>query len=134
MSGGYDWDQAQRDYDLVVNSDGSNSIGHDALAGCAAFTAMHYWEGNQHRHGMAVSHSFAKGVIAAYAAGEADKVVDLQFGNSGDRIDSDEMQQSTQRKAEQLYDLQYGQNDNYDLNNTRPAEQLRNTFGYANYT
>jgi hypothetical protein len=84
---------------------------HEALAGGAAFEAMHLFEKRQREQGQAVSHGFAKEAIAAIAGAEVDKL----FETKGlDFLDREKAKRHAKQQAEHLYEQQYGDQDQYD--------------------
>ncbi|KAK0615922.1 hypothetical protein B0T17DRAFT_496994 [Bombardia bombarda] len=83
---------------------------HEMIGGAAAFEAMHIWEKEQRKEGKTVDHAFAKEALAGLAAAETDKL----FETKGlDFVDREQARRHASRQAEQLYDQQYGGQDNY---------------------
>lgn len=72
---------------------------------------MHLFENKQRNDGKAVSHGFAKEMIAAFAGAEVDKLMETK---GMDFIDSERAKHHAQRQAEHLYEQQYGDMDEYD--------------------
>lgn len=84
---------------------------HEAVAGGAAFEAMHLWEKRQRENGQPVSHGFAKEALAGIAAAEVDKL----FETKGlDFLDREKAKHQAKKNAEHLYEQQYGNQDQYD--------------------
>lgn len=72
---------------------------------------MHLWEKQQRKEGKTVSHGFAKEAIAALAAAEADKLIETKGLGF---VDRDRVRHHAKKQAEELYDRQYGDRDQYD--------------------
>lgn len=84
---------------------------HEALAGGAAFEAMHLWEKRQRAEGKTVNHGFAKEALVAVAAAEVDKL----FETKGlDWLDKEKAKHHAKKQAEHLYDQHYGNYNHYD--------------------
>lgn len=58
-----------------------------------------------------MSHSFAKELIAGIAGAEVDKLVETK---GLDSIDREKAKHHAKRQAEDMYNRQYGQMDEYD--------------------
>lgn len=63
------------------------------------------------RIGKTVNHAFAKELLAGIAGAEVDKLVETK---GFDAIDREKAKHHAKRQAEDLYDQQYGQLDEYD--------------------
>ena len=104
--------EAKESRDEVYNGEPHESKWtHEAVAGGAAFEAMHLWEKKQRESGQPVSHSLAKEVLVAGAAAEVDKL----FETKGlDFLDREKAKHHAKKQAEHLYEQQYGGQDQYD--------------------
>ena len=60
-------------------------MSHEVLAGAAAFLGIHEWENQQRKQGKAVKHEFAKELIGALVAAEADKLIETKGRDAWDR-------------------------------------------------
>jgi len=83
---------------------------HELIGGAAAWEAMHLWEKEQRKEGKQVSHGFAKEALAALAAAEVDKVAESK---GLDFVDRERAKHHAKKQAEDLYDKQYGGQENY---------------------
>ncbi|KAK3986300.1 hypothetical protein QBC44DRAFT_361640 [Cladorrhinum sp. PSN332] len=86
---------------------------HEMIGGAAAFEAMHMWEKEQRKKGKTVDHAFAKEALAAMAGAEADKIFERR-GNLKGIADREEAKRHARRKAEEMYDSQYGGLEEWD--------------------
>ncbi|KAH7014228.1 uncharacterized protein B0I36DRAFT_338442 [Microdochium trichocladiopsis] len=106
----FGFDEGRDQRDAVYNGEHEGSWGHELVAGGAAFEAMHLWENHQRAEGQPVSHGFAKEMIAGFAGAEVDKL----FETKGlDYIDREKAKHEAKRRAENLYDQQYGNQDQW---------------------
>ena len=71
--------------------------------------------------GEAVDHGTAKEILAALAAGEADKLVETK---GLDAVDREKAKRQASEQAKAMYDEQYGGMDQYDPNTTSPHPSL----------
>lgn len=76
--------------------------------------------------GKPVSHAFAKELIAGFAGGEVDKLCETK---GADYIDREKAKRQARENAENLYDQQYGNNDQFDPREHRPHREMENQFG-----
>ncbi|KAI0596773.1 hypothetical protein F4775DRAFT_563483 [Biscogniauxia sp. FL1348] len=89
-------------------------LSHELIGGAASFEAMKLFEDRQRKEGKPVNHAFAKEMIAGIAGAEVDKL----FETKGlDAIDREKAKHHAKKQAEEMYDHQYGQYDQYDPNN-----------------
>ncbi|KIH92823.1 cipC-like antibiotic response protein [Sporothrix brasiliensis 5110] len=111
--GFFGFDESRDARDQVYNNDNHHegSLSHELLGAGASFAAMHEWEKHQRAEGQTVSHGFAKEAIAAFAGAEVDKLVETK---GLDFIDREKAKHHARQNAEQLYDQQYGNQDNFD--------------------
>jgi hypothetical protein len=72
---------------------------------------MHLFENQQREKGEAVNHGFAKEMLAAFAGAEVDKLVETK---GLDEFDAERAKHHARKQAEQMYDQQYGDMDQYD--------------------
>jgi len=122
----FDWDQSKQARDDVYNADQGDheaKFSHEAIGSAAAFEAMHVWEGEQRKEGKPVSHGVAKELLAAAAGYEVDRLAETK---GLDWLDKEKAKHQAKKQAENLYDTQYGNQDQYDPNNT----QLHNDLNY----
>ncbi|KAK3685506.1 hypothetical protein B0T22DRAFT_220293 [Podospora appendiculata] len=124
--GFFGFDEAKDARDQVYTNDEypeehKSKFSHELIGGAAAFEAMHLWENEQRKEGKTVSHGVAKEAIAALAAAEADKL----FESKGlDFIDREKVKHHAKRQAEDLYDQQYGGQDQYSTD-YQPHESMQ---------
>ncbi len=103
---------AQDARDQVYNGEPHESkISHELLGAGAAFEAMHVFEKRQRDEGKPVSHGMAKELLAAAAGFEVDKLVETR---GLDFIDREKAKHHAKQQAEQMYDSQYGDMNQYD--------------------
>ncbi|KAH8664227.1 hypothetical protein BX600DRAFT_464043 [Xylariales sp. PMI_506] len=106
------FDDLQESHKKVnVEGEHEGSFTHELIAGAASFEAVKAFEDKQRREGKAVSHGFAKELIAGFAGAEVDKLVETK---GLDYIDAEEAKHKAKKQAEQLYDEQYSDLDQYD--------------------
>jgi hypothetical protein len=72
---------------------------------------MHVWEKKQRSEGNTVNHGLAKEFLAAAAGFEVDKLVETK---GLDFVDREKAKHHAKKQAEELYDRQYGDLDQYD--------------------
>ncbi|KAI1376649.1 hypothetical protein F4677DRAFT_445442 [Hypoxylon crocopeplum] len=112
---GFDDAKSQRD-EIYDGQPHESKISHELVGGGAAFEAMKLFEDRQRKEGKPVNHSFAKELIAGIAGAEVDKL----FETKGlDFVDREKAKRHAKQQAEQMYDNQYGDQDQYDPNNSR---------------
>jgi len=110
--------------DQVYDGDAhKGAMTHELLGGAAAFEAMHLWENQQRKEGKTVNHSVAKEMIAAFAGAEVDKLVETK---GLDFVDREKAKHHAKKQAEELYNQQYGDMDQYDPN----AREAHDSFNY----
>lgn len=80
--------------------------------------------------GKAVSHGFAKELLAGFAGGEVDRLAETK---GADYIDREKAKHQARERAEQLYDQHYGDYDQYDPNQQEPHGHLQESFGRDNF-
>ncbi|KAF2269470.1 EXS-domain-containing protein [Lojkania enalia] len=107
-------------YERVYNNDQfeehKSSLGHEIIAGGAAFAGFKAFEDHQRREGKPVSHAFAKEMLAGFAAAEVDKLAETK---GEDWFDREKAKREAKRNAEHMYDEHYVQGqgaDQYDPN------------------
>ncbi|WP_139161837.1 DUF3759 domain-containing protein, partial [Acinetobacter baumannii] len=83
------WDKKEEHYDQVYNNDNfeenKSSLGHEVIAGGAAFAGFKAFEDHQRKEGKPVSHAFAKELLAGFAAAEVDKLAETKGEDWFDR-------------------------------------------------
>ncbi|KAF2665725.1 hypothetical protein BT63DRAFT_73908 [Microthyrium microscopicum] len=122
------WGQSEQDYERVQSADQHNegSFGHEVLAGAGSFAAFKVFEDHQRKEGKVVNHAFAKELLAGFVGGEVDKLVETK---GMDWVDSEKAKHEGRRRAEEMYDQHYGNDDNYNPNNRPPPRELQNQYG-----
>ena len=114
----FGWGDSQDAYQQVYENDNfedhKSSLGHEVIAGGAAFAGFKAFEDHQRREGKPVSHAFAKELVAGFAAAEVDKLAETK---GEDWFDREKAKHQAKKNAERMYDDHYvdGQNaDQYD--------------------
>jgi len=112
-------DDAKQNYDTVYDG-GANDPNkpkwtHEAFGAAAGFGAMKVFEDRQRSEGKPVSHALAKEMIAGIAAAEVDRLAETK---GADFVDREVAKHHAKKQAEQMYDTQYGSQDQYDPNAT----------------
>lgn len=81
--------------------------------------------------GQAVSHGFAKELLAGFAGAEVDRLAETK---GADYIDREKAKHEAKNRAEHLYDEHYGNRyDQYDPNQHEAPGHLQDTFGRENF-
>lgn len=88
-----------------------SKLSHELVGGAAAFEAMHLFENRQRGEGKAVSHGFAKEMIAAFAGAEVDKLAETKGLNF---LDKEKAKHHARKQADKLYDDHYGDMREYE--------------------
>ena len=83
-----------------------------------------------HRLGEEVDHGLAKEMLAGFAGAGVDYLAETK---GEDFVDKEKAKHEAKKRSEQLYDQQYGDQPNYNPNNTNPPQQLQNEFGEHHY-
>ncbi|CAA9962836.1 EXS domain-containing protein [Pyrenophora teres f. maculata] len=124
------WDKKEEHYDQVYNNDNfeenKSSLGHEVIAGGAAFAGFKAFEDHQRKEGKPVSHAFAKELLAGFAAAEVDKLAETK---GEDWFDRERAKHDAKKHAEQMYDDHYVDNhgaDQYDPNQYSRPQQFDN--------
>ncbi|KAL1297535.1 hypothetical protein AAFC00_006107 [Neodothiora populina] len=130
------WGEANDNYNQVYNDDNSNnnnngddnqsSLGHEVIAGGAAFAGFKAFEDHQRSEGKPVEHQFAKEALAGFTGAEVDKLAETK---GEDFVDREKAKRDAQQQAGDMYDDHYGGSDRYDPSNQGPPEQLQQQFG-----
>lgn len=155
-------DDAQQDYNKVQKHPNKGqdkneaSLGHEVVAGGAAFYAMHEFEEHQRKEGKStetppqcsgceqaylseadraytgkeVDHGFAKEMLAGFAGAEVDRLAETK---GEDFVDKERAKHEAKKKSGQLYDQQYGEDENYHPKRRGPNKHLKETFGEERY-
>ncbi|RMZ68291.1 SPX N-terminal [Pyrenophora seminiperda CCB06] len=123
-------DKKEENYDQVYNNDNfeenKSSLGHEVIAGGAAFAGFKAFEDHQRKEGKPVSHAFAKEMLAGFAAAEVDKLAETK---GEDWFDREKAKRDAKQHAEQMYDDHYVNNhgaDQYDPNQYSRPQQFDN--------
>ncbi|CAG8733964.1 23099_t:CDS:2, partial [Dentiscutata erythropus] len=78
---------------------------HEIIAGAAAFEAMkHYEKKKEEQTGQKDKHAFLKEAFVAFAAGEAEKLIETK---GLDALDKAKAKRHAEEQASQLYDEKY---------------------------
>ncbi|KAL6722348.1 hypothetical protein ACLMJK_001455 [Lecanora helva] len=125
----FGWDDAQNDHQRVYDNDGGynqpeqheGKWSHELLAGAASFEGMKLFEDHQRKEGKPVSHAFAKELLAGFAGGEVDKLAETHGMNEYDKMRA---HHQAKERSHDLYDQQYGNNDDYNPDQQRPHGNL----------
>ena len=88
-----------------------SKLSHELIGSAAAFEGMRLWENEQRKEGKAVDHGLAKEMLAAAAGFEVDRLAETK---GLDFVDKERAKHHAKKQAEQLYDQQYGGQDQYD--------------------
>ncbi|KAK7413078.1 hypothetical protein QQX98_008026 [Neonectria punicea] len=107
----FGFDEAREKRDEVYDGQHEGHLSHEVIAGGAAFEAMKKFEDSQRNSGETVNHGFAKELLASFAAAEVDKLAETK---GMDYIDREKTKHHAKKQAEQLYDQQYSDDDQYD--------------------
>lgn len=84
--------------------------------------AFKAFEDHQRNEGKAVSHAFAKELLAGFAGAEVDKLAETK---GEDYYDREKAKHEAKRRADQLYDQHYSQYDQYDSNQQERPKHVR---------
>ncbi|KAF1936349.1 hypothetical protein EJ02DRAFT_459611 [Clathrospora elynae] len=102
------WDKKEDNYEQVYQNDNfeqnKSSMGHEVLAGGAAFAGFKAFEDHQRSEGKPVSHQFAKELLAGFAGAEVDKLAETR---GEDWFDKEKTKREAKKHAEQMYDEHY---------------------------
>ncbi|KAJ9629283.1 hypothetical protein H2203_001653 [Taxawa tesnikishii (nom. ined.)] len=125
----FGWGDSHDAYNQVYNNDddqNQSSLGHEVIAGGAAFAGFKAFEDHQRKEGKPVEHAFAKELLAGFAAAEVDKLAETK---GEDFVDREKAKREAKRNAENMYDEHYGQYDQYDPNQYGPPDRIQRQFG-----
>ncbi|KAM0800193.1 hypothetical protein BDR22DRAFT_852105 [Usnea florida] len=108
----FGFDDASQAHNDVYGQDGpqpdepdnQGHFSHELLAGAAGFEAMRKYQQHEQANGVAENHTFAKDILAGFAGGEADKLVETK---GEDFYDREKLKRDAQQNASQYYDQQY---------------------------
>merc|ERR1739838_420314 len=118
----FGWGESHDAYNQMYDNnnqpqfDNQSSLGHEVIAGGAAFAGFKAFEDHQRSEGKPVSHQFAKELLAGFAGAEVDKLAETK---GEDFVDREELKRKARHNAENMYDEHYinGQGaDQYDPN------------------
>ncbi|KAF2826668.1 hypothetical protein CC86DRAFT_445671 [Ophiobolus disseminans] len=122
------WDGKESSYQQVYQNDNfeqhKSSLGHEVIAGGAAFAGFKAFEDHQRAEGRPVSHQFAKELLAGFAGAEIDKLAETR---GEDWFDREKAKRQAKEHAERMYDEHYihGQGaDQYDPNQYNRPEHF----------
>ncbi|KNG51824.1 signal transduction protein [Stemphylium lycopersici] len=109
------WDKNEDNYQQVYENDdfekNKASLGHEAIAGGAAFMGFKMFEDRQRKEGKPVSHQFAKELLAGIAGAEVDRLAETK---GEDWFDREKAKRDAQHHAERMYDEHYIDNHGAD--------------------
>ncbi|KAF2793812.1 hypothetical protein K505DRAFT_349681 [Melanomma pulvis-pyrius CBS 109.77] len=124
----FGWGKSEESYDQVYNNDNFEenkaSLGHEVIAGGAAFAGFKAFEDHQRKEGKPVSHAFAKELVAGFAGAEVDRIAETK---GEDWFDREKTKRQAKENAEHMYDQHYVQDegaDQYDPNQYQRNERL----------
>ena len=80
--------------------------------------------------GKEVDHGFAKELVAGFAGAEVDRFAET---DGADWVDKERAKRDAQDKAKDLYDQQYGQEENFDPERHRPHRRMQESFQDNNW-
>ncbi|KAK7741013.1 hypothetical protein SLS53_005077 [Cytospora paraplurivora] len=92
---------------------------HELIGSAAGFEAVRLWEKKQREEGKPVEHSTAKELIAAAAGFEVDKLIETK---GLDFVDREKAKHQAKRQAEELYNQQYGEREQFHPDHEGPRE------------
>ncbi|KAI1759842.1 hypothetical protein GGR53DRAFT_117574 [Hypoxylon sp. FL1150] len=107
---GFDDAKSQRD-EIYDGTPHESKISHELIGAGAGFEAMRLFEERQRSEGKTVDHGLAKEMLAGIAGFEVDKLVETK---GLDFVDREKAKHHAKKQAEELYDSQYGDQDQYD--------------------
>ena len=81
-------------------------LSHELLAGAAAFAAFHEFQKHQREQGRPVSHALAKDLLAAFAAAEADKLLESRGAEKWDEY-REKAREKAREKSREMYHDRY---------------------------
>ncbi|KAI9658713.1 MAG: hypothetical protein M1821_002273 [Bathelium mastoideum] len=126
----FGWGESHDAYNQVYNDDQNQaSLGHEVIAGGAAFAGFKAFEDHQRKEGKQVNHAFAKELLAGFAGAEVDKLAETKGADAWDR---EKAKHQARENAEQMYDDHYGGQDQYDPgygSNDRLNQQFGGGYG-----
>ncbi|KAF2125475.1 hypothetical protein P153DRAFT_370134 [Dothidotthia symphoricarpi CBS 119687] len=122
------FDRHEENYQQVYENDNFDenkaSLGHEVIAGGAAFAGFKAFEDHQRSEGKPVSHAFAKELLAGFATAEVDRLAETK---GEDWFDREKAKRDAKSQAEQMYDEHYVNNqgaDQYDPNQYERPQQF----------
>ncbi|KEZ45558.1 hypothetical protein SAPIO_CDS1893 [Scedosporium apiospermum] len=107
----FGFDEAKDRHGDLYGDQHQGKFSHEAVAGGAAFEAMKLFLDRQRKQGGPVKHALAKELLMGVAGAEVDKVMETK---GMDYLDRESVKRDAQRQAEQMYDDQYGDMDEFD--------------------
>ncbi|KAF8855028.1 hypothetical protein BDZ45DRAFT_676527 [Acephala macrosclerotiorum] len=120
----FGWGESADSYQQAQSGDvNQSSFSHEALAGAASFGAFKVFEDRQRAEGKPVSHQFAKEMLVGLAGGEVDKLAETK---GMDWVDREKAKHHAKENVQNMYDQQYGGQDQYDPNQQDPNQALNN--------
>ncbi|KAH7550832.1 hypothetical protein J3E72DRAFT_314704 [Bipolaris maydis] len=115
------WDKNEDNYQKVYENENfeehKSSLGHEIIAGGAAFAGFKAFEDHQRKEGKPVSHAFAKELLAGFAGAEVDKLAETK---GEDWFDREKAKHHAKENAERMYDEHYV--DNHGANEYDPNQ------------
>ncbi|KAH6881559.1 hypothetical protein BKA58DRAFT_4486 [Alternaria rosae] len=97
-------DNYQQVYENGNFEENKSSLGHEVIAGGAAFAGFKAFEDHQRKEGKPVSHQFAKELLAGFAGAEVDKLAETK---GEDWFDREKAKRDAEHHAERMYDEHY---------------------------
>ncbi|KAE8443624.1 hypothetical protein EG329_001557 [Mollisiaceae sp. DMI_Dod_QoI] len=120
----FGWGESENAYQQAQSGDvNQSSFSHEALAGAASFGAFKVFEDRQRAEGKPVSHQFAKELLVGLVGGEVDKLAETK---GMDWVDKEKAKHHAKEQVQNMYDQQYGGNDQYDPNQQDANQALNN--------
>jgi hypothetical protein len=132
-------------YQDAMDDPNKANLGHEVLAGGAAFAAMKVFEDRQRKEGewthcfglspyaaiikiitgKPVTHEFAKEALAALAGAEVDRFAET---TGADWIDRERAKRETREHCEGMYNEHYGGQDQYDPSQQDPPPGIQGNW------
>lgn len=114
------------DHRAVYGGEHKAKFSHELVAGAASFEAMKMFEDRQRREGEPVSHGLAKEMIAGFAGGEVDKLIETR---GLDDLDREQTRNRAIGQAQYNYDQHYGQYDQWHPDQPPPVDYNQYNYG-----
>ncbi|KAK6356829.1 hypothetical protein TWF718_001169 [Orbilia javanica] len=85
-------------------------LSHELLAGAAAFAAFREFQKHQREQGRPVSHALAKELLAAFAAAQADKLIETRGVEKWEEY-REKAREEAREKSKEMYQDRYEHED-----------------------